>query len=136
VSPTSPRRRQRRIAATIQIARLLGNEIGSAAIQTFVRVREQVYSYLIGLHLVAGLPATEQATALLAGPFGSRATGAGDPAAQGAGVLASIVRREAYVLSYIDAFRLIAWVSLAAILLVLLPRPPPPNPLVPSRAEL
>ena len=101
-----------------------------------MRVREQVYSYLIGLHLVAGLPATEQATAQLAGPFGSRATGAGDPAAQGAGVLASIVRREAYVLSYIDAFWLIAWVSLAAILLVLLPRPPPPNPLVPSRAEL
>ncbi len=70
------------IAATIQIARLLGNEIGSAAIQTFVRVREQVYSYLIGLHLVAGLPATEQATAQLAGPFGSRATGACDPAAR------------------------------------------------------
>jgi MFS transporter, DHA2 family, multidrug resistance protein len=30
------------IAATIQIARLLGNEIGSAGIQTFVRVREQL----------------------------------------------------------------------------------------------
>ena len=48
------------IAATIQIARLLGNEIGSAVIQTFVRVREQVYSNLIGLHVVAGQPATEQ----------------------------------------------------------------------------
>jgi DHA2 family multidrug resistance protein len=121
------------IATTIQIARFLGSEIGSATIQTFVRVREQVYSNLIGLHVVMGLPATEQATAQLAGPFGSRATGIGDPAAQGAGVLASIVRREAYVLAYIDAFWLIAWVSLAAILLVLLLRPPPPNPLIPSR---
>jgi MFS transporter, DHA2 family, multidrug resistance protein len=121
------------IAATIQIARLLGGEIGSAVIQTFVRVREQVYSNLIGLHVVAGLPATEQMTTQLAGPFGSRATGIGEPAAQGTAVLASIVRREAYVLAYIDAFWLIAWVSLLGILLVLLLRPPPPNPLIPSR---
>jgi hypothetical protein len=71
-------------------------------------------------------------TAQLAGPFGSRATGIGEPAAQGTAVLASIVRREAYVLAYIDAFWLIAWVSLFGILLVLLLRPPP-HPLIPSR---
>jgi DHA2 family multidrug resistance protein len=123
------------IATTIQIARLLGNEIGSALIQTFVRVREQVYSNLIGLHVVAGLPATEQATAQLANPFGSRATGMGDPAAQAAGVLANLVRREAYVLSYIDAFWLTAWIALLGIMLILLLRPPPPNPLIPSRAR-
>ena len=117
----------------IQIARWLGSEIGSAVIQTFVRVREQVYSNLIGLHVVTGLPATAQVTAQLAGPFGNRATGIGEPAAQGTAVLASIVRREAYVLAYLDAFWLIAWVSLLGILLVLLLRPPPPNPLIPSR---
>jgi DHA2 family multidrug resistance protein len=82
------------MATTIQVARLLGNEIGSAMLQTFVRVREQVYSNLIGLHVIEGLPATEQATAQLATPFGSRATGIGDPAMQGAGLLASLVRRE------------------------------------------
>jgi DHA2 family multidrug resistance protein len=121
------------IATMIQIARWLGSEIGSAAIQTFVRVREQVVSNLIGLHVVTGLPATAQATTQLAGPFGSRATGIGEPTAQGTAVLAGIVRREAYVLAYIDAFWLIAWVSLLGILLVLLLRPPPPNPLIPSR---
>src|SRR5262249_23156611 len=121
------------IATLIQISRLLGNEIGSAVIQTFVRVREQIYSNLIGLHVVAGLPATEQTTAQLASPFGNRATGIGDPAMQGAGVLANLVRREAFVLSYIDAFWLIAWVSLTGILLILLLRPPPPNPLIRSR---
>jgi DHA2 family multidrug resistance protein len=97
-----------------------------------VRAREQVYSNLIGLHVVTGLPATERATAQLAGPFGSRPTEIGEPAAQGTAMLASIVRREAYVLAYIDAFWLIAWVSLLGILLVLLLRPPPPNPLIPS----
>ena len=102
-------------------------------IQTFVRVREQVYSNLIGLHVISGLASTEQTTAQLASPFGNRATGIGDPAAQGAGVLANFVRREAYVLSYIDAFWLTAWVSLLGILLILLLRPPPPNPMIPSR---
>jgi DHA2 family multidrug resistance protein len=120
------------IGATIQIARWLGSEIGSAVIQTFVRVREQVDSNLIGLHVVAGLPATEQMTTQLAGPFGNRATGIGDPAAQAAAMLADFVGREAYVLAYIDAFWLIAWVSLLGILLILLLRPPPPNPLIPS----
>jgi DHA2 family multidrug resistance protein len=48
-------------------------------------------------------------------------------------VLAGIVRREAYVLAYIDAFWVIAWVSLVGILLVLLLRPPPPNAIIPSR---
>jgi DHA2 family multidrug resistance protein len=121
------------IAATIQIARLLGNEFGNALIQTFVRMREQTYSNLIGLHLIAGSPAAEQATALLAGPFGARPTGLGDAARQGAGVLANLVRREAYVLAYIDAFWLIAWVAVAGILLVLFLRRPPPNPLTPPR---
>jgi DHA2 family multidrug resistance protein len=42
------------IATTIQISRLLGAEIGSAVIQTFVRVHEQTYSNLIGLHVLIG----------------------------------------------------------------------------------
>jgi MFS transporter, DHA2 family, multidrug resistance protein len=121
------------IAATIQIARLLGNELGSALMQTFVRVREQTYSNLVGLHLVAGSPAAEQATALLAGPYGNRSTGLGSATLQGTGVLANLVRREAYVLAYIDALWLIAWISLAGVLLVLLLRRAPPNPLTPPR---
>jgi DHA2 family multidrug resistance protein len=121
------------IAATIQIARLFGNEVGNAVIQTFVRVREQTYSNLLGLHLVAGSPSAEQATGQLAVPFGNRSVGLGDAAAQGIGTLAGMVRREAYVLAYIDAFWLIAWVSLLGILLVLLLRTPPRNPLTPPR---
>ncbi len=124
------------IATTIQIARLLGAELGSALIQTFVRTREQTYSNLLGLHLVAGSTTAEQATAQLSAPFGARPTGIGAVALQGAGVLADLVRREAFVLAYIDAFWLIAWVVLAGMLLVLLLRPPPPNPLTPPRLIL
>ena len=121
------------IASTVQIARLIGTEFGTALLQTFVRVREQVYSNLIGLHLVAGSPTVVERTTQLSGPFSSRPTGLGDPVTQGTGVLANLVRREAYVLAYVDAFWLIAWISVFGILLVSLLRRPPPNFLTPPR---
>jgi DHA2 family multidrug resistance protein len=121
------------IAATIQIARLLGAEIGSAGIQTFVRIREQTYSNLIGLHVTSGGTKTLGAAAQFATPFDARQTAHTDPTLQGFRVLAGLVQREAYVLAYIDAFWLIAWASLCGILLLIVLRTPPLNPLTPPR---
>jgi DHA2 family multidrug resistance protein len=121
------------IATTIQISRLFGAEVGNAVIQTFVRVREQTYSNLIGLHLTGGSEAAAGVATQLAGLFSSRPTGLGDPVAQGLDLLAVRVQHEAYVLAYIDAFWLVAWVSLLGILLILLLPPSPPNPLTPPR---
>jgi DHA2 family multidrug resistance protein len=120
------------IAATIQTARLFGAELGSAFVQTFVRVREQVYSYLIGLPVATGTSSTERAIAQFSSPFADRAIGGGDPTGQGLSMMARLIQREAYVLAYIDGFWVIAWVSVAALLLLLLLKPPPPNPLIPS----
>jgi DHA2 family multidrug resistance protein len=122
-------------AATIQVSRLLGAEIGSGGIQTFVRVREQTYSNLIGLHVQTGASHIMGAAAQFAGRFNDVATGADNPATQGLALLALHVQREAYVLAYIDAFWLIAWVSLFGIVLLLFLRRPPPNPLTPPRIE-
>ena len=121
------------IAATIQTARLFGNEIGTSFIQTFVRVREQVYSNLIGQHLVTGSDAASRAITAYSTPFTDRATGLGDVTGQGIGTIGRLVQREAYVLAYIDGFWIVAWVLAAALLLLLLLRPPPPNPLTPPR---
>jgi DHA2 family multidrug resistance protein len=46
--------------AVLQTARLFGGEIGNAFIQTFIRVREQIYSNLIGLHVTTGSVLTDQ----------------------------------------------------------------------------
>jgi DHA2 family multidrug resistance protein len=117
------------IAATIQTARLFGNEIGTAFIQTFVRVREQVYSNLIGQHLTTGSDAADRAIAAFSSPFSNRPTGLGDTTAQGIGTIGRLVQREAYI----DGFWIVAWVLAAALLLLLRLRPPPPNPLTPPR---
>ncbi len=124
------------IATMIQIARLMGAEIGNGITQTFVRVREQTYSNLIGLHVQSGASAVVNAATQLAEPFGTRPTGIGNPTVQGLGLLGMLIQREAYVLAYIDAFWLIAWVSLAGLLLILLLPQPPPNPLTPPRIDL
>lgn len=121
------------IATTIQIARLGGAELGSALIQTFLRVREQTYSNLIGLHVVDGATATAGAQTQFSNLFVNRQSGLGDAAKQGIGLLAAAVQREAYVLAYIDAFWLIAWVSFAGLLITAFLRRPPPNPLTPPR---
>jgi DHA2 family multidrug resistance protein len=123
------------IAAVIQIGRLFGNEVGSAFVQTYVRVREQVYSNLTGLHLIAGSDRGETVVSAASAPFAARPTGAGDPTLQGLASVGNLIRREAYVLAYIDGFWIIAWVMAAGIVLLLLLRIPPPNPLTPPRSD-
>ena len=96
------------IAAVIQIGRLFGNEVGTAFIQTFVRVREQVYSNLTGLHFFAGSHRSDSAVAAATALFMAHPIGAGDPTLQGLAWIAGLIRREAYVLAYIDGFWIIA----------------------------
>ena len=119
------------VAGMIQTGRLFGNEIGSAFIQTFTRVQEQVYSNLTGLHLVTGATLTEQRASQLSQTLGDRS--GGNSAAQALAMLDSLVRREAYVLAYIDAFWIVSWILTAGLLLLLFLRRPPPNPLTPPR---
>jgi len=120
------------IAGLIQTGRLLGNEIGSAFIQTFTRVQEQVYSNLTGQHLITGGNLTEQRASQLSQIFDDRVA-SGDSAARALAVLDGLVRREAYVLAYIDAFWIIAWILTGSLLLLLFLRRPPPNHLTPPR---
>ena len=120
------------IAGLIQASRLLGNEIGAAFIQTFTRVQEQVYSNLTGLHLATGATTTEQRAAFLSQLLADR-SGSGNSATQALLVLDSLVRREAYVLAYIDAFWVVSWVLTASLLLLLFLQPPPLNVLTPPR---
>ena len=121
------------IAGLTQTGRLLGNEIGSAFIQTYVRVQEQVTSNLTGLHLRTGAELTEQRTTLLSGIFGDRASGVSNSSGETLLALDNVVRREAFVLAYIDAFWFIAWVLTASLVLLVLLQPPPPNHLTPPR---
>jgi DHA2 family multidrug resistance protein len=114
-------------AGVVQASRLLGNEAGSAFIQTFVRIREQIDSNLAGLNVMQGGGTSEATVTQLSQLFADRAIGTGDPTAQGLLQLGNLVRREAYVLAYIDGFWIVAWVLAISLLLLLFLTPPPPN---------
>ena len=49
-------------------------------------------------------------------------------------MLASLVRREANVLSIIDGFRVAFWAAIVGLLLIILMRAAPAGPLTPARA--
>jgi DHA2 family multidrug resistance protein len=116
--------------AVLQTARLFGGELGSGFIQTFLRVREQMYSNLIGLHVVVGSQATQQRLQDYANAVNGRSNGSSEADARAAALLAHSVNNQASVLSYIDGFMLLGFAALGALCLMLLLKDPPAQPLV------
>jgi DHA2 family multidrug resistance protein len=111
--------------AVLQTGRLFGAQLGSAFIQTFVRVREQVYSNLVGLHVTTGSFATDQRLQDYAGAVAARSVGQPQANARGASLLAHAVQVQADVLAYIDGFMVIGFAAIAVLLLMLFLRNPP-----------
>jgi DHA2 family multidrug resistance protein len=117
-------------AAYIQVMRLGGAEIGVALMSTWLRVREQIHSNLIGLNLGTGDADVTGFLAQLTNRFASH--GAGTAQARSVGTLASLVQREANTLAYIDGFWLTVWLAIAALGCVALMTAAPPGPFTPK----
>lgn len=111
--------------AIIQTARLFGGELGTSVLVMFTRKAEQVHSYWIGQHIVAGDPMTDERILAYTQLIGASTQGTGGPAARGTGLLSAAVREQAYTLSILDGFLLAAVVGTLAVLLVLCLREPP-----------
>jgi DHA2 family multidrug resistance protein len=65
--------------------------------------------------------------------FGNGASSVGNTASEALIAVGNVVRHEAFVLAYMDAFWFIAWVLTASIVLLVFLQPPPPNHLTPPR---
>jgi DHA2 family multidrug resistance protein len=113
--------------AAIQTARLMGGEIGQAFITTFVRVRAQVASNLLGLHIQSGDGQTIERIQR----YAAATARAGDPqsaTARGASVLANIVRQSAVTQGIIDSLVVIAALTALTLLLIVTRRAAPLGP--------
>ena len=111
------------IAGWIQVARLMGVGAGSAMLNTWLRQREQIASNLVGQHVTGGDWMTQSALGSFTVEFAHGSPSAAS--ARGVARLAGLVRAEATVIASIDAFWLLAWLALAALLLLaLVPRIP------------
>jgi DHA2 family multidrug resistance protein len=114
--------------AMLQVARLMGAEIGQAFVTTFTRVRSQTADNLIGLHVQIGDGGVLQRL----GAYGVVASRAGsDPGAtaqRSIAILGGAVRNAAAIQGVIDAFVVIAACTALALLVVVSNRPAPIGP--------
>ena len=120
--------------AYIQVMRLDVVEFTATAMTTWLRVREQVRSNLVGLHLSAGDTEMAQTLGRLIDRFAEHGAAAKSALARATGAVASIVRREANALSIIDGFQVTFWAAIAGLLLISLTRAAPKGPLTPAKA--
>jgi MFS transporter, DHA2 family, multidrug resistance protein len=116
------------IGSLLQISRLFGGEVGTAFMQTFVRVREQVHSNLVGLHIDGIAGVTTDRLATYRGAIGAHTADLGEASAQAAKLLGSAVMQQASVLSYIDGFLAAAVGAFVCLLLTAAMRRGPPSP--------
>jgi MFS transporter, DHA2 family, multidrug resistance protein len=120
------------LGAVLQVARLLGGEIGLALIGTFARVRSQVASNLIGQHVKIGDGQVLDRLKL----YASAAAPAADSASalgRSLSVLSSVVRSMATTQGVIDSFIGVGAISLGALLLLVVQRGAPDGPSSPKR---
>jgi len=113
--------------AAVQVARLMGGEIGQAFVATLVRVRTQTASNHLGLHLQVGDGEVVRRLAA----YAAATARAGDPAgapARGASLLAGLVRGAAATQGVIDAFVVLSGLTALALLIVVTHRPAPLGP--------
>jgi MFS transporter, DHA2 family, multidrug resistance protein len=113
--------------AATQVTRLMGGEVGQAFITTFIRVREQIASNLLGLHVQIGDAQTIQRLRI----YAAATAPAGDPASapvRGEAVLNSVVHSAATTQGIIDGFIVIAALTALTLILMVTRRAAPPGP--------
>jgi MFS transporter, DHA2 family, multidrug resistance protein len=116
------------IGCLLQLSRLFGGEIGTAFMQTFVRVREQIHSNIIGQHVAVGTASATDRLAAYANHLATHVADAGLVSAQAYRLLTTAIAGQANVLAYQDGFLAAAMGAALCLLLVALMRPGRPSP--------
>lgn len=116
----------------LQIARLMGGELGLAFIVTFVRRAEQTASNLFGTHVQAGTIEAAARLHSVAAGLASRSDSATAAGARALGLLAQTVRAQANLEACLQGFAAIAASSVVAFLLLVAFDPPPKGPASPT----
>ena len=120
--------------AMLQTGRLFGAQIGAAFVQTIIRVREQMHSNFIGLHVTTGSSLTTDRLQVYAHVVAGQSVGQSEANARATALLAHSVQNQANVLAYIDGFMIIGFAVIGMLLLMLLVRAPTPQSEPPERA--
>ena len=112
-------------SAFFHTIRIFGGTAGAIYMGHFIAQREKLHSNLLGLHVSAGNWITDQNVhAITTGLYG-KSSGMAAAGARAIDLIAARVRLQAYSLSILDGFLLIAWSCACALIFVALLRQSP-----------
>jgi DHA2 family multidrug resistance protein len=114
-------------SAFFHTIRLFGGTTGAVYMAHFVADREKLHSNLLGLHVTQGSWITDGNLHALAAGLYARSSGAAAASARAVDLIGDRLRLQAYALSLIDGFHLVAWSCLLGLLLTALLRKSPLN---------
>ena len=114
-------------SAFFHVIRLFGGTTGAVYMGHFLADREKLHSNLLGLHVQSGTWITDANIRELAAGVYAKSSGIAAATGRAVGILSGRLRLQAYTLSIIDGFYLVAWTCVIALLLVALLRRSPMN---------
>ncbi len=112
-------------SAFFHTIRLFGGTLGAVLMGRFIAEREKFHSNLLGLHIQHGSWITDGNIRQMTAGFYAESSGLAQAAGRALDVTGGRLRLQAYTLSLIDGFYLVAWASVFALVLVALLREPP-----------
>lgn len=114
-------------SAFFHVIRLFGGTVGAVYMGHFIADREKLHSNLLGLHVTQGSWITDGNLHALAAGVYAKSSGVAAAGARVVDLIAVRLRLQAYSLSLIDGFLLVAWTCAIALLFVALLRRSPLN---------
>jgi MFS transporter, DHA2 family, multidrug resistance protein len=114
-------------SALMHTIRLFGGEVGVSWVTHFIAEREKLHSFLLGLHVQSGTWITNTQLRDFTLGLAAKSSGLAAAAGRAVGIMSGEVRLQAYALTFIDAFHLIAWGCVANLILIALLKPSPLN---------
>src|SRR5215813_10694622 len=96
-------------SAFFHTIRLFGGQTGAVLMGHFIAEREQLHSNLLGLHVQSGQWITTDTVRHLAAGLAAKSNGPVAATGRALGIMSGKLRLQAYTLTLIDAFHLVAW---------------------------
>jgi len=114
-------------SAFFHTIRLFGGTAGAIYMGHFIAQREKLHSNLLGLHVSGGNWITDQNIHAITAGLYAKSSGMAAAGARAVDLIASRLRLQAYSLSLVDGFILLAWSCVCALVFVALLRKSPLN---------
>ena len=112
-------------SAFFHTIRIFGGTIGAILMGRFIAEREKLHSNLLGLHVQQGNWITDGSIRKMTAGLFAKSAGLAQATGRAADIVGARLRLQAYTLTLIDGFYLVAWACVIALVLVALLRESP-----------